>query len=666
MSTRRALVCAPLLPEYDRESGSQRTFHLVEFLRETGWAVTFIAENGRASDERYVRALQQHGVATYLGFDSLTDQLVAANRFDLAIFTYWYLAELYVPAIRKISPATRVLVDTIDLHFLRQARGIFSARERAGTQNDGTTEARPKQDTKREGAFVTANPDQIPASFSLGATTISWSTGKEGSWGQVYVAVDGGPEKLLAGGAKRSLEVAWIKSGKIYEFRLYEGSKRETLLDSVTVTKGSKPGGLNSSYADRMIRELNTYAAADGVLTVSQKEADLVNDLICSPTLAYSVPDCEDLAPSELSFADRNGILFIGNFRHPPNVVAVEYLCRDVLPRLDPSLTAEHPVYIVGNALSEKVRSYGRDVPNVRMVGWVPSVLPYLERTRISVIPLLYGGGTKRKLIQALMIGTPTVSTSFGVEGLELRSGEHVLVADDPDAFADSITQLLRDQELWQRLVRQGSEQIAASRSREPVRTHFVEALTAVLSKEPKPIRSIKPCGETNGYRLSEGYKGLIHHIQQVVGGTLPPDSTVVVVSKGDDELLRLDGRWAWHFPQSEDGVYAGQYPADDEEAIAHLESLRAKGAQFLLFPATAFWWLEHYEGLRRHLEGRYGRVWNDEHCVIYKLSYLEPEGVEARVAEVVGSVDARVGYRGLPPGTERPGRSHEHLGGAN
>jgi glycosyltransferase involved in cell wall biosynthesis len=631
MSTRRALVCAPLLPEYDRESGSQRTFHLIEFLKEAGWAVTFIAGNGRARDERYVRALQQRGVATYLEFDSGIDQLIAANRFDLAIFTFWYLAESYMSAIRKISPATRVLVDTIDLHFLRQARGVFSARERAGTQNDGTTEARPKQDARREGAFVTANPDQIPASFDLGATTISWSTGEKGTWGQVYVVVDGGPEKLFAGRSKGSSDAAWLRSGKTYEFRLYEGSKRETLLDSVIVTKGSKPGGLDSSFADRMIREINTYAAADGVLTVSQKEADLVNDLTCNPTLAYSVPDCEDLAPSGLSFADRNGILFLGNFRHPPNVGAVEYFCKDILPRLDSSLTAEHPIYIVGNALSEKVRSYGRDVPNVRMVGWVPSVLPYLERTRISVIPLLYGGGTKRKLIQALMIGTPTISTSIGVEGLELRSGEHVLVADDPEAFAESITQLLRDQELWQRLVRKGKAHIAASRSREAVRTHFVETLTAVLShsKEPERMRSIKPGGETNGYRPSDEYKGLVSRIQQVVEGTLPPASTVVVVSKGDDELLRLDGKSGWHFPQSEDGVYAGHYPTNDEEAIAHLESLRAKGAEYLLFPATAFWWLEHYGGFKRHLKNRYRVVAEREDaCLIFDLR--EPR-IEAR-----------------------------------
>jgi hypothetical protein len=114
----------------------------------------------------------------------------------------------------------------------------------------------------------------------------------------------------------------------------------------------------------------------------------------------------------------------------------------------------------------------------------------------------------------------------------------------------------------------------------------------------------------------------------------------VVVVSKGDDELLRLDGRWAWHFPQSEDGVYAGQYPASEEEAIAHLESLRAKGAQFLLFPATAFWWLEHYEGLRRHLKSRY-RVVADRKdvCLIFDL---RESRTERTVATIGGGEDTR------------------------
>src|SRR5438034_539208 len=80
-------------------------------------------------------------------------------------------------------------------------------------------------------------------------------------------------------------------------------------------------------------------------------------------------------------------------------------------------------------------------------------------------------------------------------------------------------------------------------------------------------------------------------------------DEAIIVVSKGDDELLKLGGCCAWHFPQCEDGVYAGFYPVDSAAAIAHLEELRAKGAGFLLFPATSLWWLDHYVAFRWHLE---------------------------------------------------------------
>jgi hypothetical protein len=101
----------------------------------------------------------------------------------------------------------------------------------------------------------------------------------------------------------------------------------------------------------------------------------------------------------------------------------------------------------------------------------------------------------------------------------------------------------------------------------------------------------------------------------------LPPDATVLVVSKGDEELTQLCGRRAWHFPQREDGIYAGFYPADSAAAIEHLEGLRRKGAQFVLFPSTAFWWLEHYQDFRRHLETRYRLVIRKEDtCLVFAL----------------------------------------------
>lgn len=117
------------------------------------------------------------------------------------------------------------------------------------------------------------------------------------------------------------------------------------------------------------------------------------------------------------------------------------------------------------------------------------------------------------------------------------------------------------------------------------------------------------------------GYQKLLRKIRSVVHAVLPPEATVAVVSRGDEALMALDGRAASHFPQTEQGVYAGCHPADSEAAIAHLEAVRARGGRFLLIPSTAFWWLEYYQGFRSHLEARHPCVFNDPDCVIYQLS---------------------------------------------
>ena len=113
----------------------------------------------------------------------------------------------------------------------------------------------------------------------------------------------------------------------------------------------------------------------------------------------------------------------------------------------------------------------------------------------------------------------------------------------------------------------------------------------------------------------------------------------MVVVSRGDEALLDLgDGRLGWHFPQEEGGVYAGYYPADSAEAIAHLEELREKGAGFLLFPETAFWWLESYKEFGEYLEHRYQLfVRREETCLIFALREPKTEdgGTLVRASDV-------------------------------
>ena len=376
------------MPEHDREGGSRRVFHLIELLRQMDWAVTFIAENA-IGGERYVRTLQQMGVATFasrnpwdIGAECLIapETLISSGNYDLVLVAFWSQAERYLPLVRSLSPQTKVAVDSVDLHFLRRARNTFCNR-------------------------------------------------------------NGGP-----------------------------------------------PPTLNIQYADEMIRELNVYAAADGVLTVSQKEADLIADFTGDPHSVFAVPDTENIQLSAVPFNERKGMLFVGNFRHPPNIQAVEYLCRDILPGLNPNILADHPLSIVGNGLDETVARYAEGLENVRMVGWVPSVLPYLEGARISVIPLLYGAGTKRKLMQSLMIGTPAVSTSIGIEGLDLKDGIHVLVADDPRKFAESIARLLVDRTLWEGLVVHGREHVVARHSTEAARGYLESAISAIMNKAAKKL----------------------------------------------------------------------------------------------------------------------------------------------------------------------------------
>jgi hypothetical protein len=117
-----------------------------------------------------------------------------------------------------------------------------------------------------------------------------------------------------------------------------------------------------------------------------------------------------------------------------------------------------------------------------------------------------------------------------------------------------------------------------------------------------------------------EPYAELVRRIRSVTK-TLPKGSTVAVVSKGDEELLSLGSRRGWHFPRTEDGRYVGYHPKSNEVAIAHLEEMRADGADFLLLPSTAYWWLDYYGGFREHLDGNYRRIWFDDACVIYELS---------------------------------------------
>jgi len=158
-------------------------------------------------------------------------------------------------------------------------------------------------------------------------------------------------------------------------------------------------------------------------------------------------------------------------------------------------------------------------------------------------------------------------------------------------------------------------------------------------------------------------YLRLKRRLRRFLEGALPEGSEVVVVSRGDEELLRLNGLRPGHFPQALDGRYAGYYPPDGTALVAHLEWVRARGARYLVFPSTALWWLDSFPRLAAHLERRaevldtedgVGTIWDlDAH------RGLEAGGQDP-LAELLNAWEEQ---RGAPPALLDWGTGLELLG---
>lgn len=127
---------------------------------------------------------------------------------------------------------------------------------------------------------------------------------------------------------------------------------------------------------------------------------------------------------------------------------------------------------------------------------------------------------------------------------------------------------------------------------------------------------------------LVSGYRDLVRDVRTVVGRVVPAGGDVMVVSKGDNNLLQFDGRSGCHFPETGTGVYAGYHPSDSAAAIAALEAAIGRGHEYLLIPGTSLWWLDHYEGFRTYLDQRYPRLWSDRQCVLYDVRRPRAEAV--------------------------------------
>jgi len=125
------------------------------------------------------------------------------------------------------------------------------------------------------------------------------------------------------------------------------------------------------------------------------------------------------------------------------------YFCSEILPKLVQKKPEIH-LTIIGANPTEDIKRLSNAY--VTVLGYVPNVTPYLMNHYISIAPLRYGAGMKGKVTEAMAHGTPIVSTSVGVQGMNIRHREEVMVADTPDDFAQCIEALINDENLHERL----------------------------------------------------------------------------------------------------------------------------------------------------------------------------------------------------------------------
>ena len=208
--------------------------------------------------------------------------------------------------------------------------------------------------------------------------------------------------------------------------------------------------------------ELALIRRADVTIVVSALERDVLAKLAPEARVLL-LSNIHEPMPGGKPFAQREGLVFIGGFEHPPNTDGVLWYAREVLPRVRTRLPGV-VTYVVGSKVPPPIRALA--APDLVVTGFVPDVAPYFTGCRVSISPLRYGAGVKGKVNLAMSYGMPVVATTPSVEGMHLTDGEEVLVADDPEAFAAAVERLYRDEALWRKLAKNGLDNLRRHFSR--------------------------------------------------------------------------------------------------------------------------------------------------------------------------------------------------------
>lgn len=235
--------------------------------------------------------------------------------------------------------------------------------------------------------------------------------------------------------------------------------------------------------AKRVLRyERDACTGCDIVLTCSTAEADAVRSMFGVTNLAV-IPNGADTAKltpsSEPAVTGR--LLFTGTMDYPPNSQGVRWFGSEVLPLIRRVNPAVH-LHIVGARPPDEVTALA--CAHIVVHGQVPEMVPHFASAQVVVVPLLHGGGTRLKIVDAAACGKPIVSTTLGAEGLEFVAGRDLLVADSAEAFASSVLELLASEDSREALGR-AARRAAEAYDWERITGRFIHVIEDLPTRSP-------------------------------------------------------------------------------------------------------------------------------------------------------------------------------------
>jgi sugar transferase (PEP-CTERM/EpsH1 system associated) len=213
----------------------------------------------------------------------------------------------------------------------------------------------------------------------------------------------------------------------------------------------------------------------DSVIAVSADDREQMKNEY-GATAVFDVPtgvDTEFFRPTGSEIPLPHNIVFTGSMDWLPNEDGIRYFMREIMPLIK-NQVPDATLTVVGRNPPASLLEMSKDDQSLIITGRVDDVRPYIERSTAYIVPLRIGGGTRLKIFEAMAMEKAVVSTTVGAEGLPLTNGVELLLADDPQSFADAVVKVLTDAEYASALGRRAAANVRQNHGWESVTESFI------------------------------------------------------------------------------------------------------------------------------------------------------------------------------------------------